>query len=48
MLFAAATVSCPPAVPVIACGERVGEDAPAVLQYYGIDTLNVIREPLIP
>lgn len=47
-VLAAATVSCPPAVPVIACGERVGEDAPAVLQYYCIDTLNVIREPLIP
>lgn len=42
-ILAAATVSCPPAVPVVCCGERITEDALAVLQYYQIDTLSVIR-----
>lgn len=36
------TVSCPPAVPVLVCGERVSEEAVAVMQYYGIEQLEVI------
>lgn len=42
-ILAAATVSCPPAVPVVCCGERITEDAVAALQYYKIDTLSVVR-----
>ncbi len=36
------TVSCPPAVPVLVCGERVSESAIAVMEYYGIETLQVL------
>lgn len=42
-VLSAATVSCPPAVPVVCCGERVTEDAVAALRYYGIHTLNVVQ-----
>ena len=41
-ILAAPTVSCPPAVPILVCGERVGEDALAVMKYYGIEELSVI------
>ena len=36
------TVSCPPAVPVLVCGERVSRDAVTVMEYYGIESLYVI------
>lgn len=42
-ICAAPTVSCPPAVPVVVSGEVIGADAVDVLQYYGIDTLFVVR-----
>lgn len=37
-------VTCPPAVPVLVCGERIDERAVACFQYYGIDRLRVLRE----
>ena len=39
------TVSCPPAVPVIMCGERVDAAVVRTLAYYGTDTLTVCRLP---
>lgn len=36
------TVSCPPAIPVLVCGERVSQDAVTVMKYYGIESLYVI------
>ena len=41
-VLAAPTVSCPPAVPILVCGEVVDEEALAQMQYYGIEHLNVI------
>ena len=41
-ILAAPTVSCPPAVPILVCGERVDEKAVAVARYYGLETLNVL------
>ena len=37
-------LACPPAVPILMPGERVGYDAVAVLEYYGIDSLLAVRE----
>ena len=43
-ILAAATVGCPPAVPPVMAGERIDEKAIALLSYYGIDTLTVVKE----
>ncbi len=41
-ILASPTVSCPPAVPVLVCGEKIAPDAMAVMAYYGIEQLHVI------
>ena len=41
--LASATVSCPPAVPILMCGEVIGEAAIAAFAYYGTDTVSVVR-----
>ena len=38
-------VSCPPAVPVVICGERITEKTAAALAYYGADTCAVLDKP---
>ena len=43
-ILAAATVACPPAVPIVVCGERIDRDAIAVFDYYGITTCWVVCE----
>ena len=43
-IAAAATVGCPPAVPIVVSGEQINEDAVACFRYYGIETCAVIRE----
>lgn len=40
----APTVSCPPAVPVAVSGERIGEAALALFQYYGMKTVDVLKD----
>lgn len=42
-VLAAATVGCPPAVPILVCGERIDERAIACFQYYGIETCTVVK-----
>ena len=42
-ILAAANVSCPPAVPIAMCGERLDEAAAARLKYYGIDYCDVVK-----
>ena len=37
-------VSCPPAVPIIVCGERIDEAAVRMFRYYGISACRVVRE----
>lgn len=41
-VLAAATVGCPPAVPILVSGERIDPGAIACFKYYGIDTLDVV------
>ena len=43
-VLAAATVGCPPAVPIVVSGERIDRDAVAVFAYYGITSCSVIKE----
>lgn len=43
-VLAAATVGCPPAVPIVVSGERIGADAVACFGYYGIGTCAVVKE----
>ena len=43
-ILASANVSCPPAIPIVVCGERIGEEAIACFKYYGITTCRIIRE----
>ena len=40
----AVTVSCPPAVPVVMCGERINEDAVRAMRYYGIEKITVVKK----
>lgn len=41
--LALATVSCPPAVPILVCGEEVSGEAVSVMEYYGVEELCVIK-----
>lgn len=43
-VLAAATVSCPPAVPVVVCGERIDREALDCFRYYGIGRCVVVKE----
>lgn len=38
------TVSCPPAIPVVVSGEVIHEEALTVFKYYGIQTVEVVKE----
>ena len=41
-ILGAATVSCPPAVPIVLSGERIDAQAAACFAYYGIETCTVV------
>ena len=43
-ILAAATVGCPPAVPIVACGERIDRAAVEAFAYYGITECIVVKE----
>lgn len=43
-VLAAASVGCPPAVPIVVCGERIDDDAIDCFRYYGIETCTVTKE----
>ena len=40
----AVNVSCPPAVPIVIAGERIGEREKALLDYYGVTEIEVIKK----
>ena len=40
--LASANVSCPPAIPIILCGERIDENAIKCFKYYGIEKCRVV------
>lgn len=45
-ILASASVSCPPAVPIAVCGERIDNNALDCFAYYGIENCSVITQPL--
>ncbi len=42
-ILAAPTMSCPPAVPAVVCGERISAEAVQVLTYYGTSSVWVLK-----
>ena len=46
-ILASPSVGCPPAVPILVCGERIDEAAMACFQYYGIDHCTVAEEEFV-
>jgi len=43
-VLAAATVGCPPAVPIVVCGERIDAHALECFRYYGIENCCVVKD----
>ena len=43
-IMADPTVSCPPAIPVVSCGERIEQWAVDAMDYYGINRVRVIMD----
>ena len=43
-ILAVPTVGCPPAVPILVCGERIDEHALNCFSYYGIEKCCVVKE----
>ena len=43
-ILASPSVSCPPAVPIVLCGERIDESAVGAFRYYGVEKLRVVIE----
>lgn len=43
-VLAVSTVGCPPAVPILVCGERITEHAISCFLYYGIKSCCVVKE----
>ena len=42
-VLASPSVGCPPAVPILACGERIDRHGAECLRYYGIETVTVME-----
>ena len=42
-VLAKSNLACPPAVPIVVCGEEIDETAVKVMQYYKIDTCWVVK-----
>ena len=43
-VLATATVSCPPAIPIVVCGEVIDEAAIRVMEYYGVKSCSVVED----
>lgn len=43
-ILASPSVGCPPAVPILVCGERIDEHAIACFRYYGVEQVATVRE----
>lgn len=43
-ILASASVGCPPAVPILICGERIDSHTVECFRYYGVEYVSVIRE----
>lgn len=44
-ILSSASVSCPPAIPIVVCGEVIDEAAIRLLDYYGIQSCRVLDGP---
>ena len=42
-VLAAASVNCPPAVPIVVCGEEISQSAVHCFRYYGIEQVSVVK-----
>lgn len=42
-ILAAASVGCPPAVPIVVCGQRISREAVEVFKYYGVEKCRVVK-----
>ena len=42
-ILAVPTIGCPPAVPILVCGEQIDEHAVALFSYYGIEQCCVVK-----
>lgn len=42
-ILAEVSVTCPPAVPVLICGERIGEQSVKCFEYYGIEAVRTVK-----
>lgn len=42
-ILACPTVSCPPAIPILLCGEQINPEAIEMFTYYGIKTVKVVK-----
>ena len=42
-ICAAPMVSCPPAIPIVVSGERIGEETIALFKYYGVKQVDVLK-----
>ncbi len=42
-ILASASVNCPPAVPIVVCGEEIDESAMSCFAYYGIEKVYVVK-----
>ena len=43
-VLASEAVSCPPAIPVVVCGEEINESAVKLFGYYGIHSVAVTKQ----
>ena len=42
-ILASSAISCPPAIPIIVCGEKIDKKAIECFEYYGIEKCNVVK-----
>lgn len=47
-VLASPGVSCPPAVPILVCGEQIDQASIDAFLYYGIERIAVVREAIVP
>ena len=45
-ILAMANVGCPPAVPIVMCGEMITKEAIEIFHYYGIEEVDVVKEKI--
>ena len=43
-VLADTAVSCPPAIPIVVCGERIDKNAVKLFKYYGINSCRVVKK----